>query len=89
MTDAEVQQQLEDLKEQTFKTEKEYTEFLETSGRTEEDILYQTKLDLLSNKLRENVRPTSPSPPPRPSRSTTPRTATSRRSASPRRATSS
>jgi foldase protein PrsA len=62
VTDAEVQQQLDDLKEQTFKTEKEYTDFLKTSGRTEEDILYQTKLDLLSNKLRENVTADQPEP---------------------------
>ncbi len=52
---AEVTQQYEDLKQESFPKEEEFQQFLETSGRTEEDLLFQVRLDLLSNRIREEV----------------------------------
>jgi len=62
VSDAEVQTQFEEVKAQTFPKPEEYTEFLETSGRSEEDLLFQTRLDLLSERLREDVVADAPEP---------------------------
>jgi len=55
LPEAEVTQQYEDLKQQSFPKEEEFQQFLETSGRTEEDLKFQVRLDLLSNQIREEV----------------------------------
>ena len=55
VSDEEVQKQFEDQKNQTFPNEKEYANFLETSGQTEEDLLFRVKLDVLSTKVRDEV----------------------------------
>ena len=55
VTDEEVQKQFEDQKKQSFPKEKDYQEFLKTSGQTEEDLLFRVKLDVLSNKVREKI----------------------------------
>ena len=55
VTDEEVQKQFEDQKNQSFPNEKDYQQFLETSGQTEEDLLFRVKLDVLSNKVREEI----------------------------------
>src|SRR5688500_7075875 len=55
VTDEEVQKQFEDQKKQSFPNEKDYQQFLKTSGQTEEDLLFRVKLDVLSNKVRESV----------------------------------
>jgi foldase protein PrsA len=55
VTDEEIQKQFEDQKNQSFPNEKDYQQFLETSGQTEEDLLFRVKLDVLSNKVREEV----------------------------------
>ena len=55
VTDEEVQKQFEDQKNQSFPNEKDYKEFLKTSGQTEEDLLFRVKLDVLSNKVREKI----------------------------------
>jgi foldase protein PrsA len=55
VTDEEVQKQFEDQKNQSFPNDKDYKEFLKTSGQTEEDLLFRVKLDVLSNKVRESV----------------------------------
>jgi foldase protein PrsA len=55
VTDAEVRKAFEEQKKQSFPKEKEYQEFLRTSGFTEEDILFRVRLEQLSNKLREKV----------------------------------
>jgi foldase protein PrsA len=55
VTDEEVQKQFEDQKNQSFPGEKQYQQFLETSGQTEEDLLFRVKLDVLSNKVREEI----------------------------------
>jgi parvulin-like peptidyl-prolyl isomerase len=55
VTDEEVGQKLEELKSETFKKPGEFEKFLETSGRTEADLLFQTRVDMLSEQLRSNV----------------------------------
>jgi foldase protein PrsA len=55
VTDEEIQKQFEDQKNQSFPNEKDYQDFLETSGQTEEDLLFRVKLDVLSNKVREEI----------------------------------
>lgn len=55
LSDAEVQQQFTELKEQSFPNDEDFQKFVEESGRTEEDLLFQVRLDLLSNKIRESV----------------------------------
>jgi foldase protein PrsA len=55
VTDEEVQKQFEDQKNQSFPGEKQYQQFLESSGQTEEDLLFRVKLDVLSNKVREEI----------------------------------
>jgi foldase protein PrsA len=55
VTDEEIQKQFEDQKNQSFPNEKDYQQFLESSGQTEEDLLFRVKLDVLSNKVREEI----------------------------------
>ena len=55
VSDEEVQKQFEDQKRQSFPNEKGYQEFLKTSGQTEEDLLFRVKLDVLSNKVRDEI----------------------------------
>jgi foldase protein PrsA len=54
-TDAEVKRQFEQTKDQSFPNEKAYKRFLKTSGQTEEDLLFRVGLDVLSNKIRQQV----------------------------------
>jgi foldase protein PrsA len=54
-TDAEVKRQFEQTKDQSFPNEKAYQRFLKTSGQTEPDLLFRVRLDVLSNKIREQV----------------------------------
>jgi foldase protein PrsA len=54
-SDAEVKRQFEQTKDQSFPNEKAYKRFLKTSGQTEEDLLFRVKLDVLSNKIRQQV----------------------------------
>jgi len=55
VSEAEVKKQFEQQKKQSFPKEKDYQEFLKTSGFTEEDVLFRVRLEQLSNKLREKV----------------------------------
>jgi foldase protein PrsA len=54
-SDKEVQKEFQDQKKQSFPKEKDYQEFLKTSGQTESDLLFRVKLDVLSNQVREKV----------------------------------
>jgi foldase protein PrsA len=54
-TDAEVKRQFEQTKDQSFPNDRAYQRFLKTSGQTEEDLLFRVKLDVLSNKIRQQV----------------------------------
>ena len=42
-------------KKQSFPNEKAYQKFLATSGQTVQDLLFRVRLDVLSNKIREDV----------------------------------
>lgn len=55
VTEAEVRQQFEDQKKQSFPDDESYKEFLRTSGQTEQDLLFRVRLDVLSNKVRQEV----------------------------------
>jgi foldase protein PrsA len=55
LTDEEVQKQFEDQKKQAFPNEKDYKQFLKTSGQTEDDLIFRVTLEALSNKVREKV----------------------------------
>jgi parvulin-like peptidyl-prolyl isomerase len=51
----EIQRQFAQTKKQSFPNEKAYQKFLATSGQTADDLLFRVKLDVLSNKIREDV----------------------------------
>jgi parvulin-like peptidyl-prolyl isomerase len=54
-SDREVEQQLEQIKQQNFGSEKEYQRFLEESGFTEEEALERVRLSVLSQKIQEEL----------------------------------
>jgi foldase protein PrsA len=51
----EIQDRFKQTKKQSFPNEKAYQRFLQTSGQTVEDLLFRVRLDVLSNKIREDV----------------------------------
>jgi foldase protein PrsA len=51
----EIQRQFLQTKKQSFPNEKAYQKFLATSGQTVQDLLFRVKLDVLSNKIRQDV----------------------------------
>jgi SurA-like protein len=51
--EAEVRRRFEEQKEDSFPGEEGYREFLESSGQTEEDLLFRVRLDLLSTRIAE------------------------------------
>jgi parvulin-like peptidyl-prolyl isomerase len=51
----EIQKQFVQTKKQSFPNEKAYQRFLKTSGQTLQDLLFRVRLDVLSNKIREDV----------------------------------
>lgn len=55
VTEAEAAAELDEQRRQSFPSDADFQEFLETSGQTLEDILQRVRLDLLSNKIREHV----------------------------------
>jgi foldase protein PrsA len=55
VTDAEVQKSFEQQKKQNFPKESDYQNFLKKYGQTQADILMRVRLDLLSNKIRDQV----------------------------------
>ncbi|MGH2741556.1 MAG: peptidyl-prolyl cis-trans isomerase [Thermoleophilaceae bacterium] len=55
VSDASVRKSFEDQKKQAFPTDKAYTEFIKTSGMTEDDILFRVKLNELQQKLTQKV----------------------------------
>ena len=55
VSDEEVKKQFDDQKSQSFPNEKQYQQFLKTSGQTEEDLLFRVKLDVLSTKVRDEI----------------------------------
>ncbi len=51
----EVQKQFAQTKKQSFPNDKAYQRFLKSSGQTVQDLLFRVRLDVLSNKIREDV----------------------------------
>ena len=54
-SDAEVKKAFAQEKKQSFPKEADYQKFLKESGRSEDDILQQVRLRLLSTKIREKI----------------------------------
>jgi foldase protein PrsA len=54
-SDKEIQDSFEQQKKQSFPKEKDYQKFLESSGQTEEDLLYRVRLSVLTNKLQQSI----------------------------------
>jgi foldase protein PrsA len=54
-TNTEVQKQFQQTKKQSFPNDQAYQKFLKTSGQTIQDLLFRVRLDVLSNKIREDV----------------------------------
>ena len=55
VSDKEIKKSFEDQKKQAFPNDKQYKEFLASSGMTEEDILFRVRLDQLQQKLTQKV----------------------------------
>jgi foldase protein PrsA len=53
--DAELNKALEDQKKQVFPNDKQYQQFLKTSGMTEADVLFRVKLNELQQRLTQKV----------------------------------
>ena len=54
-SDEEIRKSFEDQKKQSFPKEKDYQEFLKTSGQTEEDLLFRVRIEFLSQELRKKI----------------------------------
>jgi foldase protein PrsA len=54
-SDAEVDRMFEQQKRQSFQNDAQYQEFLKASGQTEADLKFRIRLDVLSNKVREEI----------------------------------
>jgi len=55
LSDADVKKSFEEQKKQAFPKEADYQKFLKQNGQSEADILERVRLDLLSNKIRDEV----------------------------------
>jgi foldase protein PrsA len=55
VSNAEVQQSFEQQKKQNFPKDSDYRKFLKQRGETQQDILEQVKIGLLSTKIRDKV----------------------------------
>jgi foldase protein PrsA len=55
VSDAAVRKSFDDQKKQAFPTEKAYQEFIESSGMSEDDILFRVRLNELQQKLTQKV----------------------------------
>lgn len=62
VTDQEVAKELKKLKKESFKSEKEYKEFLKESGYNKDDVNERVKLQILSQQLQEQLKEQVPQP---------------------------
>jgi parvulin-like peptidyl-prolyl isomerase len=60
VTDKEVADTFAQLKQQSFQTEKEYQQFLQQSGLTQEDIGERVRLQVISQKIQEEITGDTP-----------------------------
>jgi parvulin-like peptidyl-prolyl isomerase len=61
VSEREIDAQLRQIKTQSFRNEREYEQFLERSGFTEEDIRLRVELQLLSDDIQQEVAGSAPS----------------------------
>lgn len=54
-SDGEVDKMFDEQKRQSFPSDAEYRQFLQASGQTEADLKFRVRLDVLSNKVREDI----------------------------------
>ncbi|MDQ4072189.1 MAG: peptidyl-prolyl cis-trans isomerase [Actinomycetota bacterium] len=54
-SEREVDRMFEDQKRQSFPSDAEYRQFLQASGQSEADLKFRVRLDVLSNKVREEI----------------------------------
>jgi hypothetical protein len=57
VSEREVSQTFKAQRRQAFRTDQEYQAFLETSGRTEGDLRFQVRLNLLTDSLQRTTAP--------------------------------
>jgi parvulin-like peptidyl-prolyl isomerase len=62
VTPKEVAKELEKLKSQAFKSEKQYREFLKESHYTKKDVEQRVKVQILSTKIQEQITTETPTP---------------------------
>lgn len=62
VNEEEVAKELKKLKDQNFKSEAEFKEFLKTSRYTDQDVSERVKIQILSTKLQEQLGETSSDP---------------------------
>jgi len=62
VTDKQIEDELEQIKEQNFPTPKAYAEFLKTSNFTQEDVDKRVELQLLSTQIQEKISNEAPPP---------------------------
>lgn len=62
VTDAEIAKEKKKLKDESFKSEKEFNEFLKESGFTDADVEERVKLQMLSSQLQERLAEEVPTP---------------------------
>jgi foldase protein PrsA len=55
LTDQQVKKLFDEQRRQSFPQDKDYLQFLKTSGYVQEDLLYRIRIQDLSNKLREKI----------------------------------
>jgi len=60
VTPKQIETELEQIKDQNFKTEAEYEKFLKTSRFTPEDVLERVKLQILSTQIQEQMTGLAP-----------------------------
>ncbi len=60
VTPKQIEDELAQIKQQNFKTEAEYAQFLKTSKFTKDDVLTRVKLQLLSSQIQEQVSREAP-----------------------------
>jgi parvulin-like peptidyl-prolyl isomerase len=60
VTETEVQEEFEKTKKQNFKTEQAYQQFLEQSGLTEPEVLQRVELQLVSQRIQDDLTADAP-----------------------------
>ncbi len=55
VSDAEVKKSFDQQRKQSFPKDADYKKFLKDSGQSEEDVMLRVRLDLLSNKIRDEI----------------------------------